>query len=387
MKILQLIENIDNRYGGPSRSVVMDCLKLKQAGHNCTIYSTRWFKHEKNNLITENKIEWFIFELSLKFKKASYSLGLKRKLFSSINDFDIIHVHCSYNYPSYLANIAKRKYNKKVIFTLRGNLFNSSNFIGFIIKKIMWFIFFKGFLKRCDGIVVTNKSDELHLKNKLKLQNIHYVPNAIDLNSLKKVKRNIAIEILNLNNKTKYLLYLGRIHPHKGLHLLLGGVLEVIKKTENLKVIIAGPVEDRGYFNTLNNFIKKNKIGNKVIFMGQVEKHTKNLLYSIADFLVYPSKSENFGMSIAESLYLGLPVITTEKTSWLDIEKSKCGFIVNYKNSVEELNSLFKKIYLKNKFDINEMKLNAEIYFKHFMEKNYKKNILNVYESCFLNQK
>lgn len=380
MHIVHLIENIDSRYGGPSRSVVMDCLQLIKAGHRCTIYSTRWFNHEENNLIKEYRIDWKVFDLSVKFRKASYSLGLKREIFSNINDIDILHVHCSYNYPSYLAYTAKKKYNKKVIFTLRGNLFNSSNIIGLYLKKIIWNVYFKDFLKLCDAIVVTNELDSFYLKNKLKLNTVHYVPNTLDMNSLNKENRHDAIKKLNLFDKNNYLLYMGRIHHHKGLHLLFKGLLETIKLIDHLYLIVAGPVEDKKYFKTLNKFISNNNLQNKIIFLGQVEKQTKNLLYSIADFLVHPSKSENFGMSIAESLFLGLPVIISDKTPWLEIEKFKCGYIINYNNSIKELNLIFHNIYIKNEVDINEMKLNAELYFKHFLKKNYTTSILDIYK-------
>ena len=51
--------------------------------------------------------------------------------------------------------------------------------------------------------------------------------------------------------------------------------------------------------------------------------------YRQADLLIHPSVSENFGITIAEGLAAGLPVICTKGTPWQDIEEHKCGWWID----------------------------------------------------------
>ena len=61
-------------------------------------------------------------------------------------------------------------------------------------------------------------------------------------------------------------------------------------------------------------------------------------IYTSSDLFVLPTHSENFGLVIAESLVHGLPVITTQNTPWLDINKKKCGWCI--KLTIKKLNNI-----------------------------------------------
>jgi glycosyltransferase involved in cell wall biosynthesis len=51
--------------------------------------------------------------------------------------------------------------------------------------------------------------------------------------------------------------------------------------------------------------------------------------FADADLFIHPSDSENFGISIAEALYAGLPVITTKGAPWEELEMKKCGWWID----------------------------------------------------------
>ena len=91
----------------------------------------------------------------------------------------------------------------------------------------------------------------------------------------------------------------------------------------------------------LSKKIKNLKEGDKFIFT-----------YGDKDYEFYcHSYSENFGLTIAESLSCGTPVITTKQSSWTNLENDSLGWLIDINSSFEE--DLFYK--LKN---INEKELN-----------------------------
>jgi glycosyltransferase involved in cell wall biosynthesis len=68
----------------------------------------------------------------------------------------------------------------------------------------------------------------------------------------------------------------------------------------------------------------------KINFLDPVYDNSEKIkLFSQYDFFILPTKNENFGISILESLSRGLPVLTTTATPWSFIAQSNAGWIVN----------------------------------------------------------
>ena len=65
-----------------------------------------------------------------------------------------------------------------------------------------------------------------------------------------------------------------------------------------------------------------------MVTMGPVEGDAKWQLLGQAELSISGSRSENFGMSIAESLAAGVPVIATEGTPWQSVREHRCGWWV-----------------------------------------------------------
>jgi hypothetical protein len=109
------------------------------------------------------------------------------------------------------------------------------------------------------------------------------------------------------------LLCLGRVAPIKGLYEGLQ-ILEMVES--DVAVTIAGAIEDPDYAGRLRDLIEKLPSNVSVTWLGHVSAEDVPELIRAHDALLAPSKSENFGHSIAESLALGRPVFTTARTPW-----------------------------------------------------------------------
>ncbi|MGH9907127.1 MAG: glycosyltransferase, partial [Pyrinomonadaceae bacterium] len=79
------------------------------------------------------------------------------------------------------------------------------------------------------------------------------------------------------------------------------------------KLVIAGPDDRDGCLPTLRRLIRDFKLGEKVILSGPLYSHEKLAAFVDADFSVYPSRYESFGISAAESIACGTPVLVTDK--------------------------------------------------------------------------
>lgn len=120
-------------------------------------------------------------------------------------------------------------------------------------------------------------------------------------------------------------LYLARLHPQKGIELLLHAWAAIAPKEWRLKIAGGG---EEGYVTSLKQMSTKLAIESQIDWLGPLDDDTKWPAYRDADFFVLPSFSESFGIVVAEALAAGVPVITTTATPWTELEKFGCGVAV-----------------------------------------------------------
>ena len=128
--------------------------------------------------------------------------------------------------------------------------------------------------------------------------------------------------------KDKYIiLYLGRIHPLKGIDLLVEAFGDIAKIREDVCLVIAGD-DEVGYRSQLELQLSNLGILDKTIFTGLLNETDKVAMLGIADIFVLPSYSEGFSMSILEAMASSLPVIITDKCYFSEVGTSGAGIIV-----------------------------------------------------------
>jgi glycosyltransferase involved in cell wall biosynthesis len=132
-----------------------------------------------------------------------------------------------------------------------------------------------------------------------------------------------------------YLLFFGRIHPEKGVY----ESIQIAKKSKR-KLIISGLIQDQQYFDhKVKPFINKDDI----IYVGNSGPTERNKLLGGSKALLHPiSFEEPFGLSVAEAMFCGTPVIAFNRGSMPEIIlDGKTGFIVqNIDEAVEAVQNV-----------------------------------------------
>jgi glycosyltransferase involved in cell wall biosynthesis len=141
-----------------------------------------------------------------------------------------------------------------------------------------------------------------------------------------------------------YLLYFGRIHPDKGT----AEAIAIAKKSKR-KLLIAGIVQDERYF--------KEKIepqlNQQIEYIGSAGPEKRNTLLGSALALLHPINfNEPFGLSVAEAMLCGTPVIAFNRGSMPELIKhEETGFLVNTVDEAAEAVNGIKNISRKNCYD------------------------------------
>jgi glycosyltransferase involved in cell wall biosynthesis len=123
----------------------------------------------------------------------------------------------------------------------------------------------------------------------------------------------------------KRLLFLGRIHPKKGLDLLLPAWADLKRQHEEWELVIAGP-DELNHGQEMRALALSLGIEDKVLFVGTVTGKAKLALLHSADLFILPSYSEGMPMSLLEAMACGLPVLATRACNISDVGSSGAGW-------------------------------------------------------------
>lgn len=120
------------------------------------------------------------------------------------------------------------------------------------------------------------------------------------------------------------LLFLGRIHPKKGLDVLLPALASLGSRFDGWHLIVAGP-DEGGYEATVRTLIRDLDLGDRVRLVGAVRGDDKFALLRSADAFVLPSYSEGFPVTVLEAMASGCPVVVTRASNVNGIEAHGAG--------------------------------------------------------------
>ena len=316
LDILHTIASIDEHYGGPSRSVPALCKTLNDLGLETQIL-TQQMGCTIGGIDFPVSVSPYTWQIGNNLKLGGY---FRRDLQRLVKQYPhlILHDHGLWlpinHHVARIANI----FQIPRIVSLRGMLTDWTFQYGSFKKKIIWELFQKQDLKDANFIHVTSVQEAEDIR-KLGMQNdLVLIPNGVSIPKKMPNKKR--------NNQQFTALFLSRIHPKKGVLSLIEAWSKV--KPPNWELLIVGIDED-GYEKKLKEEVARLGLIEVIKFLGPVKDSEKWNIYRSANLFVLPSKSENFGIVIAEALAAELPVITTKATPWHELLSVGCGWWID----------------------------------------------------------
>ncbi len=176
----------------------------------------------------------------------------------------------------------------------------------------------RSLLPRSTAFHATSTLERDDLARRFPGARVELVPNGVD----------IPAELPRAPAPTPYLLYLGRLHPHKRLERLLDAFAQVRRATSAaVELIVAGPGPD-DYAQGLVSLSARLGLADSVRFVGRVDGEARTRLLAGAEALLLASRSESFGQVVAEALAHATPCVVTRSAPWPGLESHGCGFWV-----------------------------------------------------------
>ncbi len=141
-----------------------------------------------------------------------------------------------------------------------------------------------------------------------------------------------------------FYLYLGRLDAGKGLDLLLSAFRLLADVNPQVHLILAGG-DERGYEAILRRMVDEMKLGDHVTFAGLIGGADKLGALQDADIFVLPSRSEGLSIAMLEAMFMGLPIVITDRMGlWRRVQEEACGLVVPLEADGAEAKRLFKAL-------------------------------------------
>lgn len=310
MRVIHVVPAITEEAAGPSYSVPRLCESLIGTGVDVQLAALDWAAMSVCLPYLKT------FPLGLGPRRLGVSPKMRRWLKQEVRSgrVEIIHNHSLWMMPNVYPGNAVRDSRCRLVVSPRGTLSAWALGRNALQKKIFWHVLQAPALRAAACFHATAESEYEDIRRLGFRQPVCIIPNGIDVPPLKKAS----------NSGRRQLLFLGRIHPIKGIDMLLHAWQAVGNRFPDWELHIVGP-DNGGYLAEMQALVAQLRL-ERVVFHGPLFGEEKLRAYRAASLFVLPTHSENFGMTVAESLAAGTPAIVTRGASWAGLANQGAGW-------------------------------------------------------------
>lgn len=188
----------------------------------------------------------------------------------------------------------------------------------------------------------------------------------------KEYSNKLVQEVVNKYKLPKqFILNVGTIEPRKNAL----SIVKAIRET-NEHLILVG--RETKYAEKIHEYIKNNKMNNRIHFLKNVSMEELAVVYQLADVFVYPSVFEGFGIPIIEALYSKTPVISSKGSCFSEAGGPHSKYV--NANNINELSTMIQCV-LKSESLKKEMVINGYNYVQKFNDEVIASQLMEVYKN------
>lgn len=321
LSVVWAIASLSSAGGGPTRSVLASCCALAEAGLRVAIVSVDYqlpgagMPRPELRGVELRMTRGRAVPLLRDGMAPAFARELSR--FVAEHRVDLIHDNGLWLSTNRAVARVARSRRIPLVVSTRGMLAPWALKHRRWKKRIAWVLYQRRILESAALLHATAEAEAKDIRAAGLKNPIAVIPNAVEIPE--------ALPERERASSKRRVLFLGRLHPVKGLENLLEAWSQV--RPQGWELVLAGPDEE-GYQARLEAIVRERGLGGEVQFTGAVDGDAKWKLYRSADLFVLPSFTENFGMAVAEALACEVPVITTRGTPWSEVETQGCGWWV-----------------------------------------------------------
>lgn len=376
MRVLHVITGLGPKLGGPSKAALEMCQALSAKGVSVSMFTTTLaerggllpFRPPATldvlpNVIDSAGVEIRYFPVAWPYR-FGFSIELARALRRELRNFDVVHIHSLFLFPTAIAAHYARRCGVPYIIRPHGTLDPYLRRRHRLRKWIYMHLIELRNLRAASAIHYTS-DEEFALVRPLGISNRPaIVPLGVLAAEFTHLPRDRFRAIYPELREKQLVVYLGRLTSKKGLDLLIAAFKTVLQWHPNAHLVIAGPGED-GFERSVERWVQASKLEKHVTLPGMLLGDAKRALLGDTDVWVLPSFSENFGLAAAEALAAGLPVVLTDRVNiHAEISAARAALVVRCR--ADEIASAISRVLADlptaNQMGLRGQQLVAQLY-------------------------
>ncbi len=313
MRVIHVVPAITEEASGPSYSVVRLCESLIGTGTDVRLAALDWASMPVSSPYLRT------FPLGLGPRRLGISPRMRRWLEAEAASglVDLIHNHSLWMMPNVYPGRACRHGRCRLVVSPRGTLSAWALGRSALQKKVFWHVLQASALRTAACFHATAEREYEDIRRLGFRQPVCILPNGMDVPRLEQMPK----------AGRRQLLFFGRIHPVKGVDVLLHAWQAVEHRFPDWELRVAGP-DNGGYLSRMRALAAELGL-ERIEFSGPLFGEEKWGAYREASLFVLPTHSENFGMTVAEALAAGTPAIVTKGAPWGRLEKQGAGWWID----------------------------------------------------------
>jgi len=327
MRLLHVLPWGQLSSGGPIEGVRQVCPFIFQLGHHVEVVVV-----ESPDAVDVGDLGAPVHALGPAHLRHRYCPRLKPWLTEHRAEYDAIIVNGIWTYPGWAVHQVATKFNIPYFVFTHGMLdpwFNRAYPLK-RIKKMLYWPWQHAVLRDAKAVLFTTEEERLLARQSFKPYNVteRVVPYGTAWPpAFEEGQQKAFYGQVPEAKQRRMLLFLGRIHPKKGVDVLIRAFAKVFGEKNEWVLVIAGPDPD-GMVGKLKVLASGLGVADRVFWPGMLRGDAKWGAFRTADAFVLPSHQENFGISVAEAAGCGTPVLISNKVNiWREIEAMEAGIV------------------------------------------------------------
>lgn len=326
MRVLHVIPSVDERSGGPATAIVPMCRALMAQEVEVLLLTTDAGMDEESTIVRDYKgvpAMFFPTQFGESFK---YSRPLSAWLVANVRNFALAHIHAVFNHSSVAAAHACRKAGVPYVVRPLGTLDPWSMAQKALRKRVFWQVSGKGMLHRAAAVHYTSSAEQRATEELLRLNHGRVVALGTDSDNAGSLSKDKLAEHFPALANDPYVLVMSRLHPKKGLDVLLEAFLS-LAENGHWRLVIAGDGPS-DYVLKLKRKLATSAQRERIIFTGWLDGERKAAVLGGASLLALPSYQENFGLCVMEAMSNSVPVLVSPHVNLAtEIQSAGAGWI------------------------------------------------------------
>jgi len=340
VRVLHTVASIEEEASGPSYVVPALCSALDELpGVETQLHVLGRYPGEK-----WPKLAVSTYSRSPVARRLGWSEGMRRGIAAAAKKAALLHNHGLWMMPNVYVGWASKSARRPLVTTPHGVFAPWALARSRLRKRLFWHALQRATIEASACLHVTAASELEQVRAVGLTQPVAVLPFGIDIPPV----------VPKARGDRRRLLFLGRVHPAKGLERLIKAWARCEKAFPEWELAIAGP-DSNGHATELAHLAAD--LGCAVSFLGPVYGQEKVDILRTSDVLVLPSYTENFGVVASEALAVGTPVLASKQTPWASLEEHQCGWWVDCEP--DNLSEALRLILSKDRESLEQCGLNG----------------------------